>query len=147
MNELDQSRIPYSIQFSEVRIGLSKLFVTEITPEIVDSFAILSGDTNPLHTDDDYAKRYGHPSRVAHGLLTSSFYSKLVGMYLPGKFALLHQIDIRFTSPVYVGDIVTISGSIIAIHDSVRQLEISAAIKNQNEKKISKANIKVGMYE
>ena len=78
-------------------------------------------------------------------MLTSSFYSTLVGVYLPGKSCLLQGIDIQFSKPVYVGDNLTISGEVVYINEAFRQIEIKGKIVNQHNQKVSKATIKVGI--
>ena len=68
-------------------------------------------------------------------------------MYLPGKYCLLHGINISFISPVYAGDMLTISGEISYLNEAYKQVEIKANIRNKNNKKISKAKIKLGIME
>jgi acyl dehydratase len=89
----------------------------------------------------------GYPGRVVYGLLTSSFYSTLVGVYLPGKYCLLQGLDIQFSKPVYIGEHLAISGKVTYINEAYRQIEIKANITNQNNVKISRAKIKVGVLD
>jgi 3-hydroxybutyryl-CoA dehydratase len=114
---------------------------------MLNSFLALSGDNNPLHADRHYAKEKGFKDRVVYGMLISAFYSRLVGVYLPGKNALLQGIEINFHNPVYVGDILAISGEVSYINEAYKQIEIIGYIRNQENKLISKANIKVGLNE
>ena len=58
-----------------------------VTEEMIDRFADLSGDLNPLHMHAEAAQRHGFPNRVAHGVLTLSFLSRLIGMEMPGDGA------------------------------------------------------------
>lgn len=135
----------YTLQ--DIHVGLGAQFSVTITEEMLDSFQSLSEDTNPLHADSRYAKEKGFKDRVAYGMLTSAFYSKLVGVYLPGKYALLHGIEIDFHNPVYAGDILAISGEVSYINETYKQIEIIGHIRNQDKKLISKAKIKVGLNE
>ena len=80
-------------------------------------------------------------------MLTASFYSTLIGVFLPGKYCILQGIDIQFNKPVYSGDHLTISGMVTYINDAYKQLEIKASIINQDHKKVSKALIKVGLID
>ena len=109
------------------------------------AFTQMTDDINPLHIDDDYAKRKGFDGRVVYGMLTSSFYSTLVGMYLPGKYSLLHSIDISYHCPVYIGDELTVYGEVSYKNEAYSQIEITAYITNHKNKKISKSKIKVGI--
>ena len=135
-----------SLKFSELKEGLSSEFNTIITENMMDNFLKLSGDNNPLHINDEYAKLKGFNSRVVFGMLSSSFYSQLVGVYLPGKYAFLHSISIDFIKPLYIGDKITIFGEIININDLFKFIEIKSYIKRDNIK-ISRAKIKVGLFE
>lgn len=135
------------LHFDDIRKAMSASFEVTLSSESIKAFALISGDQNPLHVDTEYARSVGHPSPVAHGLLTSSFFSRLVGMYLPGKYALIHRVDVEFRNPVYAGDILTVSGEVTDVHESVRQIEIKALITNQDQKRVSVGKIKVGMLK
>jgi 3-hydroxybutyryl-CoA dehydratase len=111
----------------------------------MDYFLKISGDNNPLHTDRSYAQNNGFFDRVVYGMLTASFYSTLVGVYLPGKYCILHSMDIQFSKPVFVGDELVISGVVASINQTFQQLEIKASIHNQDAIKVSRAKIKVGV--
>ena len=76
-------------RWEELALGLKHEFEATFTEEMARSFAEISGDVNPLHVDRDYAVSAGFSGLVLFGMMTSSLYSKLVGVYLPGKYALL----------------------------------------------------------
>lgn len=130
--------------FEDHKIGTEESFEVEVTAAMLESFADISGDQNPLHTDEAYAKESGYEGRVVFGMLTASFYSTLVGMYLPGKLALFQGIDISFRSPVFVADRLTVTGTVSYLNEAYRQIEIKATIRNQDGKIVSKAKIKTG---
>ena len=134
-------------KFSDIKVGLTESFDTKIDISMMDKFLDISDDTNPLHIDENYAKKQGFANRVVYGLLTSSFYSTLVGVYLPGKYCILQGIDIQFSNPVYIDDMLNISGKVIYINEAYKQIEIKAVITNQDNKKVSKATIKVGVMD
>jgi len=134
-------------KFSDIEIGLRESFEVKIDASKMDKFLDISNDTNPLHVDSNYAKKKGFPNRVVYGLLTSSFYSTLVGVYLPGKYCILQGIDIQFSKPVYIGDALKISGKVSYINEAYKQIEIKAFITNQNNEKVSKATIKTGVID
>jgi len=142
----DLASRPCEFEFSDMVPGVTASFSVTVSNEMLESFGVMSGDLNPLHTDIEYAGRFGHPSKVVYGMLTASFYSRLVGMHLPGRLALLQQIDTSFSAPVYVGDCLTVQGCVAAAHESVRQVEIRASVVNQDGKTVSRAKIKTGMY-
>ena len=134
-------------KFVDIHVGLEESFSVRVKSEKLDKFLKISGDINPLHTDTEYSKSKGFPDRVVYGMLTSSFFSTLVGVYLPGKYCLLQGIDIQFSKPVYIDDILTITGKVSYINEAYKQIEIKAIIINQDNEKVSKATIKVGVMD
>ena len=134
-------------KLSDMEIGLEEFFEATIDEYKMDKFLEISNDINPLHLDRDYAKEKGFSNRVVYGLLTSSFYSTLVGVYLPGKYCILQGIDIQFSKPVYIDDTLKISGKVSYINEAYKRIEIKAIITNQDNKKVSKATIKVGLID
>lgn len=134
-------------KFKDLYTGLNESFSITVTEEMMNSFLHTSQDNNPLHVDTGYAKGKGFRGKVVYGMLTSSFYSTLVGVYLPGRYSLLQGIDITFNSPVFTGDVIKVYGEVSYINEAYKQVEIKAYITNQENKKISTANIKVGIYE
>jgi 3-hydroxybutyryl-CoA dehydratase len=127
--------------------GLTASFEACITHEAMQRFAELSGDRNPLHVDDGFARGSGFRERVAYGLLTSSFYSTLVGMYLPGRWAILHGLDVEMKAPAFVGDRLTVCGVVAHLSEAVRRMEIKGSIVNAEGTVISKARIRAGVHE
>ena len=136
-----------SYKFVDINVGLEESFSVRVNSEKLDKFLKISGDINPLHTDAEYSKSKGFSDRVVYGMLTSSFFSTLVGVYLPGKYCILQGVDIQFSTPVYIDDILTITGKVSYINEAYKQLEIKAVIINQDNKKVSKATIKVGVMD
>lgn len=134
-------------KFEDIKVGLTESFDVKINALMMDKFLEISNDNNPLHIDKNYAKDKGFPDRVVYGLLTSSFYSTLVGVYLPGKYCILQSIDIQFSKPVYIDDTLKIIGKVSYINEAYKQIEIKAIITNQENKKVSKATIKVGVMD
>lgn len=133
------------MNFKEIQKGVHRSFDVGITEEMIDAFAALSGDKNPLHMDHVFAAEYGHSNRVVHGMLTASFYSTLVGMYIPGDNALLLGLNIQFTNPVYPGDALTITGEVSDVNETFRRIEIKARVTNQNGTLVSRAKIQTGL--
>ena len=122
-------------------------FEVRITLEMLEAFEQLSGDRNPLHRDVEYARSYGMKDRVAYGMLISAFYSRLVGMYLPGKFCILQEIKINFNKPVYPEDVLRVSGIVANKKELFKRVEIAAKIMNQEGSKVSSARIVVGVLD
>jgi 3-hydroxybutyryl-CoA dehydratase len=136
-----------SFTFETLKVGQTEKFLVQITQSMLTSFLELTSDNNPLHIDSDFAKTRGFPGKVAYGMMTASFYSTLVGVYLPGRFAMLHGIEIKFRNPSYKGDTLVITGEVSFTSQSSKQIELKANIKNQDNLTISTAKIKVGLHE
>lgn len=134
-------------RWADLGLGLGAEFSAAITPAMMTAFADMSGDLNPLHIMDGFAAERGFQGRVVYGLLTSALYSRLVGMHLPGKWGVLHGIDVEFKAPAYVGDLLTVSGTVQFLNEAYRRIEIKARIVNQSGAVISKANIRAGLHD
>jgi 3-hydroxybutyryl-CoA dehydratase len=133
-------------RWSELHTGLAHSFSVQLTSAMMQDFLRLSGDTNPLHLDATFAKAAGFSDVVAYGMMTSALYSRMVGVYLPGRFCLLHGIQVDFSNPAYVGDWLTVKAEIAHLNDAFRRIEIKASIENGTQV-ISKAKIRVGLNE
>ncbi|MGN8774110.1 hypothetical protein [Candidatus Weimeria sp. HCP3S3_B5] len=88
-------------------------------------------------------RRGGYQGRVVYGMLVSSFYSTLAGVYLPGENSLIHSIEIGMTKPTYIGDTLTIKGQVVSKIDAYRLIELKISITNQDGKKVSKGKLNI----
>jgi 3-hydroxybutyryl-CoA dehydratase len=129
--------------FEEMDIGLSVSFDVEITDEKMRLFAELSGDFNPMHVDASYAKSKGYKDKLVYGMLASSLYSALVGMYLPGERCLLNKCDVDYRNPVYVGDKLKVYGEVIDKRNGTGRCKIKGKIMNQDGVTVNTAVITV----
>ncbi len=134
-------------RFKDLKVGQEEYFSVTVTEEMMRMFLELSGDENPLHNDEEFALDKGYHSKVVYGLLTTSFISKLVGVLLPGKYCLLQGIDVKYSRPVYVGDILIVKGVVDELHESVQRAVIKVSIQNQDEKKVVKGKVEVGFLK
>ncbi len=122
-----------NITFDEIQIGEKASFTVKITKEMVETFAHLSGDFNPLHMDDKYAEKTKFGKRICHGMLLSSLFSQLVGMFLPGKNSLYFSQSLNFQSPCYIDDKVVIEGEVIEKSPALQMITLKTQITNQQE--------------
>ena len=130
-------------KLEDIAIGQKRKFSVKITESLVNEFAKISGDYNPLHMDEQYAESTKFGKRVCHGMLLGSFFSKMVGMYLPGKNALYFSQAMDFRLPCFINDEVTIEGEILDKSLASRMLTIKTAIYNQDGKCIMDGVAKV----
>ena len=129
--------------FNEIKIGLKKTFQVSLTESIVNDFAKLSGDYNPLHTNEEYATTTTFKKRICHGMLLASFFSRLIGMYLPGKHSLFFSQSLNFVNACHIGDEITVEGEIIDKSISTKMITLNTVITNQIGKKIIYGNARV----
>ena len=127
------TNLPFEYSFDELTIGQKATFTKKIDEQLVDDFAKLSGDLNPLHMNEEYAKNTKFGKRVCHGMLLASFLSQLVGMYLPGKNSLYFSQSLNFRNPCFVNDEITIEGEIIEKKSSINFITLKTTIHNQND--------------
>lgn len=118
------------LDFEQIKIGQTVKFAEKITQTRLDDFAKLSGDYNPLHMDANYAANTRFEKQVCHGMLLASFFSKLVGMHMPGKNALYFSQTLNFQAPCYIGDEVIIQGEVTDKSDSTKIITIKTLIHN-----------------
>jgi len=96
----------------DLSIGQSASYTRTITETDIQQFGAVSGDLNPLHFDEDYAKQTLFRGRIAHGMLSASFLSTVLGTQLPGAGSIFLGATIRFLAPVRIGDTVVASCSV-----------------------------------
>jgi 3-hydroxybutyryl-CoA dehydratase len=106
--------------FEDLRVGMTASFQKTIGDEEVRQFATLSGDVNPAHLDDAYARGTRLGGRVVHGMFTASLVSAVLGCRLPGPGCLFVSQTTHFRAPVKPGDTVT-ARVVLARLDSKRQ--------------------------
>ena len=132
---------------SDLHVGMKAGFKKQITREMENSFRELSGDENPLHQDDEFAQEISNgrfPGHVSFGMLTASLYSTFAGMYIPGKYSLIHSFEeLSFLNPVFAGDELSVEGEIVDKNEELGLIRLKLTIRNQNSKLVSRAKMKV----
>ncbi len=118
--------------YNEIKIGLKKEFSVKITESLVNDFAKISGDYSPIHMDIEYASTTSFKKRVVHGMLLASFFSRIDGMYLPGKHALYFSQTLKFVNPCFIDDLVTVQSEVIEKSDSTQIITINSQIINES---------------
>lgn len=129
--------------FDNFTLHTEASFEVTIDEKYQTLFEELSGDHNPLHLDDSFARARGFNGKVIYGMLVSSFYSTLVGMYLPGENCLINDTKISYHKPVYPGDHLTIHGEVTDLREGTQRAKISSTITNQNNELVSSAVITI----
>ena len=103
----------------------------ELTAEEVEAFIRLSGDSNPVHLDDAFARQHGFRGRVVHGALVNAFLSRVLGTVLPGPGVIWLRQEARFLQAVYVGERIEILVRIVHKSEALRTLVLETIVVNQ----------------
>ena len=119
-------------KYEDIKIGQKVEILHVITDDDIQKFGDLSGDYNPLHFNETWAKKTMFGSRIAHGLLTASFISTAIGMHLPGPGTIYMSQSMRFLKPVRIGDSITTNVEVIRLDDEKRRVILRTTCLNQD---------------
>jgi 3-hydroxybutyryl-CoA dehydratase len=122
---------PAVARIEDFEPGQRASFTKTFTDEDVRRFIEITGDTNPLHVDEEFAARTQFGGRIIHGMLVASLFSTMVGMLLPGTGAIYRSQTLRFLLPVHPGDTVTAYFVVRSVDRARHCLEIDAWIENE----------------
>ena len=136
-----------SYSYDEIEVGQKEGFSVTVTEEVLTGFKAITGDVNPLHNDEDFAVKKGYKGKVGYGMLTASYLSTLAGVYLPGEKSLIQGVELKFSQPVYVGDTLEIQGEVTEKNDTFKVIRIKVTVKNQDNKKVLKGSMQIGVME
>lgn len=110
----------------DLSVGMTAVFAKTMTEADVLMFAGVSGDTNPLHINAEFAAETRFGQRIVHGMLTTSLWSTIVGTQLPGPGCAYMGQEINFLKPVHIGDTVTASVTVTRIEPDKQRVYMSA---------------------
>ncbi len=115
----------------ELSVGQSARFSKTITEADVYLYAGISGDFNPAHVDEEFAKKTFFKTRIAHGMLTASFISTIIGTLLPGPGSIYMRQEVNFVAPVKIGDTVTAIVEVAEILNEKKRVRLKTTCVNQ----------------
>src|SRR5437588_2965762 len=118
-----------------------------ISAEDVRRFVEITGDDNPLHVDHTFAAKTNLKGVVAHGMLSASFISTIIGKRIPGPGALWVSQTLEFLVPVRIGDRLAIVAEVVGVHESTRMLTLKTEIRNQHDQLVLAGESKVKVVE
>jgi 3-hydroxybutyryl-CoA dehydratase len=125
------------------KVGDSAEISRTITSEDVRAFADVSGDHNPVHFDDEFARRMRFEGRIAHGMLTASLLSSAIGNQLPGPGTVYLGQALQFVAPVYPGDTITARVTVTSIREDKPILKLETVCVNQRNEPVLKGEATV----
>lgn len=121
------------MSLEDIKVGMSASYSQTISDADVKRFAGLSGDNNPVHMSDDYAGESRFGKRIAHGLMSASFFSALFGTRIPGPGCVYVSQSLAFKRPVYIGDTVTATVTVKSIDINKQRIFFETVCKVRNK--------------
>jgi len=123
-------------KFDDLKVGLKASFTKTITEDDLSHFIAITGDTNPLHVDKTFADKTFFGQRIAHGMLSASLFSTMVGMHIPGIGGIYKSQTLEFLRPVFIGDTLCAWFEIVEIDREKEEIVIKSWIENQDGKNV-----------
>jgi 3-hydroxybutyryl-CoA dehydratase len=113
----------------DLKEGMSTSYGRTVTETDIANFAGVSGDTNPLHLNEEFARTTRFKQRIAHGMLSAAYISTLIGTRLPGPGCLYISQTLRFLAPVRIGDTVVATATITEVNAAHRRVKLATVCK------------------
>lgn len=113
-------------------VGSSAALTRLVTADDIAAFGRITGDTNPVHEDDEYARARGFRGRIAQGMLVAGQISGVLGTLLPGPGSIYVNQTLSFKAPVYVGDRITATATVVHIRADKPIITLSTSCTNQD---------------
>jgi acyl dehydratase len=116
-----------------------------VSPELVEAFITVSGDSSPIHVIDAAAVARGFEGRVVHGMLLGALVSAVVGTELPGPPGVLQEIKLSFRRPCYVNDDIAIMLAVVDFVESVQVVQLRVSIANRDGIILASGSVQCGV--
>jgi acyl dehydratase len=129
--------------FDQIAVGEKASFTKTITETDIYLYAGISGDFNPLHVDEEYAKTTPFKGRIAHGGLAGSLLAPVLGMKLPGLGTMALEVTQKYRSPVFPGDTITCTVEVTEKIARMKAVDMKILWTNQKGETIAKGNCRV----
>lgn len=135
--------------YDQITIGQEESFAVTITDDDMEFFRKITGDDNPLHCNETFAKTRGYEGRVVYGMLTASYLSTLAGIYLPGENSLIYEVETKFVKPLVLHNNTNliVHGRVAEKNDVFKRIVIKVQIKDHCGEKILRGAMKVGVTQ
>src|SRR6056297_341165 len=117
----------------ELKVGDKASFTKTITETDVYNYAGITGDFNPAHVNESFAKETMFKGRIAHGMIAAGLISTVLGTQLPGPGSVYVAQDLKFTAPVRFGDTVTATAEVEDINEEKNRVTLNTVCTNQKE--------------
>ncbi len=120
--------------FEKIQVGDKASFTKTISEADIYAFAGITGDFNPVHVNEEFARKGRFKKRIAHGMLSASLISTVIGTDLPGANTIYMSQEVKFTAPVYIGDTLTAEAEVVEKREDKRILTLKTTVVNQDGK-------------
>jgi len=120
------------LKISQMRVGQTHEHKFLVTEEVIELFARATGDFNPLHLDEEYARKTIFKARVAHGMLSVGVISGVLGTQFPGPGTIYLSQTVRFLKPVFLGDEITVRVKVLELIPDKKRARLETTCLNQN---------------
>ena len=124
--------MPIGKSINELKLGDSAEITKLITEELVNDFARVIGDFNPVHTDQAYAEKTQFKGKIAHGTLSVGLLSTVLGNILPGHGTIYLSHEVKFLTPVRIGDTLTVRVEVVELTPEKNRAKLRTTCTNQN---------------
>lgn len=121
----------------DLKVGMCASYSQTITDADIKNYAGISGDRNPVHLDTEYAEKSMFKKRIAHGMISSGFFSALFGTQLPGEGCVYVSQSLKFRKPVYIDDTVVATIMVERIEKEKRRVYFNTYCKVGKQKVIT----------
>jgi acyl dehydratase len=132
-------------RIEDFEVGQHVSFSKTFTEDDMRRFIEITGDVNPIHLDEEFARKTQFGRRVVHGMLTASIFSTMAGMLLPGTGAVYRSQTLKFLHPVYINETVTAHFVVRSIDRAKHRLEIDSWIENEAGEHVIEGTCEVGL--
>jgi len=129
--------------FDEIQIGDNASLVHRLTKKDIELFAVMSGDVNPAHVDEEYARSDHFHRIIAHGMWGGAMISTLLGTKLPGPGSIYLEQSLKFEKPIAVGDVVTVSVKVLEKNPETHRVSLECKCTNQRGEEVIVGTAKV----
>jgi len=129
--------------YEGISVGDKASFSKTISEADVSGFAGITGDFNPVHVNQVFAEKSQFKKRIAHGMLSASLISTVLGTRLPGANTIYLSQEVKFTAPVYLGDTLTAEVEVTEKNDKKKILTLKTTVVNQEGKTVVDGQAKV----
>lgn len=129
--------------FDELQIGQSARLLRTLTPQDIQAFAAVSGDTNPAHLNAEYASATQFHGVIAHGMWSGALISALLGTQFPGTGTIYLDQALHFSRPVRIGDTLTVCATVTSKDEHKKIVELACEAINQNGEKVVSGTARV----